>query len=171
MKRFTVDPQWGLSGTQLTAFANMSAACWNVNTANPLDNKDLILNAFYFQRGSWRFKVIWQPFSGGEIADPKISAQAYAYNSHLVGDESYQSGGLYHQFKLNPQLEVQVPFYYPYPFFNHYGFPSENTPSNGVNITNYNLGEISVKLLRAVGDDFTMNWPLGVSRIQYHDPV
>jgi len=85
-------------------------------------------------------------------------------------NEMYQSGGFYHQFKLNPQMEYQVPFYYPYPFYNHNGFPSEQAPSSGANFTNYNIQAISVKLMRAVGDDFTMNWPLGVGLIQYTPP-
>jgi len=172
MKRYTVDPTISVTGTAIPAQGNQPVASYTnevVTGESSYNNMSLILRNFYFQRGSKRSKIIWQPSINAAL-NPRLSVQTYAYNSHLSQDNYYQTGGFYQALANNPQMDIQVPFFYPYPFYAWNSFTSETAPSPGYNITNYEAVITNVKVFRSVGDDFTMAWPTGIGRMIYTPP-
>jgi len=68
---------------------------------------------------------------------------------------------------INPVLEVQVPFWSPYPFYQNFAVQSEVVTSPGFQLQNMNSDDQEVAIYRAVGDDFTMAWPTGCNVMIY----
>jgi len=118
-----------------------------------------INNSFMFYRGSWRLKFV---SNINHIA--KVTCSAYGNDGNVFGG---QNPLLLQNMAQNPMIEVQVPFYFPFPYYSHDLYATEDEPDPSVVINQTSGGSVTYETYLAVGDDFKYGWPVGVNLIQY----
>lgn len=140
---------------------NITTGVTNVNSTIYFDSTqsqaiNRILTSFLFQRGSFRVRqiLVTTATSGNVFYQPA----AFSYYRY---DDDAQQGIYMHDHTKSVTAEVQVPFYYEFPMWAHDLFASEQvSPPALLEYTDVTPITLQRQYV-AVGDDFTMNWPIG----------
>lgn len=130
--------------------------------------------SFLYARGSLRFKL--EPLEIEETSNFKPGEMYYVMNA-MPGTANHPpetwftqrnegtSGGIFNLSQVNPIIEFQIPFYERYIMDSLSGYQDPDTSSNkdylpGFFVRVESTQTKTCRLWRAVGDDFSLGWPV-----------